>query len=145
MPSRKAFAAILFGTAISVVLAVACSSATHQGSEATHAVRPVVLEAVIQRDGYLVLNSPTFRCSLDYCASAVLFDLQQTFSRGGWSYATAAETGAPTVQVRITYEPGRYTAAQFIDATRKAMEANPDPDHPGPIIVRSTWLPAEGR
>ena len=108
----------------------------------------VVLSAVVEREGYLILRSPTFRCAAEYCASVILADLGQTFGNRwdtqAWRYNTASAPDAASVEIRITYDPTVYTADQFIEATRRAMVANPDPGHPGAIVVRRTKLRAGG-
>jgi hypothetical protein len=108
----------------------------------------VVLSAVVERAGYLILRSPTFRCAEEYCASVILADVGQTFGNHwdtqAWRYTTASAPDPALVEIRITYDPTLYTAEQFIAETRRVMVANPDPGHPGAIVVRRTQLGAGG-
>jgi hypothetical protein len=66
----------------------------------------------------------------------VISALEQAVGKERIRWETAALPDAPTVELRVTYDPTQLDAATIVAAVRAAMEANPDPAHPGPVRVR---------
>lgn len=122
--------------------ALALAAAACTGSGAGPAAPPagVTLEVEVRHEGLAILRSPTFRCGTDYCAGAVLYEVQETLrterQQGAWSYTTAAAPGDESVEIRFTYDPTILSLDRLVAVVKHGMEQNPDPRHPGPIRVR---------
>jgi hypothetical protein len=97
--------------------------------------RGVTLEADLPQDGFIILRSPTFRCDKDYCAGAVILAFQQALSKDGVHWETAEDPDQPSVELRVTYDPAKVGSDAVVTAMKTAMEAHPDPGHPGPVQV----------
>lgn len=129
-------------TAVALVFA-ACT-----GSRPAPIARPagVTLEVEVPREGVAVFRSPTFRCGTGYCASAVLYEVQETLrperAQGAWSYSTAARPGSESVEIRFTHDPGILPLDRLVAVVKEGMKKNPDPGHPGPVRVLITHLGA---
>lgn len=123
-------------TALALVFA-ACT-----GNRSTPVATPagVTLEVEVPLQGVAIFRSPTFRCGTDYCAGAVLYEVQETLrperAQGAWSYSTAARPGRESVEIRFTHDPGILPIDRLVALVKEGMEKNPDPRHPGPVRVR---------
>ncbi len=131
-------AALLLASFTALTLAAAACT----GSDVPRA-RPtgVTLEVQVHHEGLAIFRAPTFRCGTDYCAGAVLFEVQEKLrterEQGGWSYLTAARPGGESVEIRFTYDPAILPLERLIAVVKQGMEENPDPQHPGPVRVRT--------
>lgn len=65
----------------------------------------------------------------------VISALEQALGEENISWETAAVPGMPAVELRVTYDPNQLDATVVVAATKAAMEAHPDPAHPGPVRV----------
>lgn len=94
----------------------------------------------MQQEGLAIFRSPTFRCGADYCAGAVLYEVQETLrterTQGAWSYTTAAGRSRESVEIRFTHDPAIISLDRLVAVVKQGMEKNPDPRHPGPVRVR---------
>lgn len=66
----------------------------------------------------------------------VISALEQAVGAERIRWQTAALPGATSVELRVTYDPAQLDAETIVAAVRAAMEANPDPAHPGPVRVQ---------
>ncbi len=125
--------------ALTVILS-SCAGGGEEAATSPTRAPGVTLEVQVHHEGLAIVRSPTFRCGTDYCAGAVLFEVQETLrperERGGWSYATAARPGADSVEIRFTYDPAIVPLDRLVAVVKQGMEKNPDPRHPGPVRVR---------
>lgn len=70
----------------------------------------------------------------------VISALEQTLGKDNITWETAAVPDQPYVELRVTYDPAQLSADAVVAATTAAMEANPDPAHPGMVRVqRRGW------
>jgi hypothetical protein len=65
----------------------------------------------------------------------VISALEQTLGTDRMSWETAAVPDQPSIELRVTYDPARLSADDIVAAMKAAMEAHPDPAHPGPVRV----------
>jgi len=65
----------------------------------------------------------------------VISALEQALAMDRITWETAAVPDTPFVELRVTYDPSQLDSATIVAATKAAMEANPDPAHPGPVRV----------
>lgn len=101
----------------------------------TQLLEKAQLLVTTQGDGALALRSPTFRCAPDYCAGAVVRGLEETLGKDNFEWHTAVIPDEEFVELRITFDPARFAVGDIVSATRRAMEAYPDPRYPGGVEV----------
>ncbi len=65
----------------------------------------------------------------------VISALEQALGKERISWETATVPDKPYIELRVTYDPARLDHATIVAATKAAMEAKPDPAHPGPVRV----------
>lgn len=65
----------------------------------------------------------------------VILAFQQTLGKEGISWETAKVPGKPYAELRVTYDPDQVSSDAVVTAMKTAMEAHPDPAHPGPVRV----------
>jgi hypothetical protein len=65
----------------------------------------------------------------------VISALEQTLGKDNIMWETAAVPDKPYVELRVTYDPAVLDHTAVVAATKAAMEAHPDPAHPGPVHV----------
>lgn len=65
----------------------------------------------------------------------VISALQETLGKDNIAWETAAVPNQAAVELRVTYDPAQLDAETIVAATQAAMEAHPDPAHPGPVRV----------
>lgn len=67
----------------------------------------------------------------------VISALEQAVGAERIRWETAALPDETSVELRVTYDPVQLDAESIVTAVQAAMEAHPDPAHPGP--VRMLW------
>ncbi len=67
----------------------------------------------------------------------VISALEQAVGKERITWETAAVPDRPYVELRVTYDPAQLDHDTIVAATKAAMEANPDPAHPGPVRVEA--------
>jgi hypothetical protein len=65
----------------------------------------------------------------------VISALEQAVGKERIQWETAAVPGKPFVELHVTYDPAQLRREDIVAATKAAMEAHPDPGHPGPVRV----------
>lgn len=132
-------ASLLLASLPALALATAACTVSRAGPP-TAPPTGVTLEVQVHHEGLAIFRSPTFRCGIDYCAGAVLYEVQETLrperEQDGWSYTTAARPSGESVEIRFTYAPTILSLDRLVAVVKQGMEKNPDPRHPGPVRVR---------
>ena len=119
-------------------LPTAASPVPAPGSHTAPSVDPsnkAQLLVTAQGEGSLALRSPTFRCVPDYCAGGVVRGLEETLGKDNFEWHTGVIPDEEFVELRIDFDPARFSVADIAEATRRAMEAYPDPRYPGGVEV----------
>ena len=131
-------------TFVDEVLGASASSATgsatvpYAAAPAPADREPAVLFVTPDVDGpnSMLLQSPSLRCTADFCAGYLLQDLRATpgitnansrvidQSSGAWGFV-------------IKYDPVRLTAEEIIDVYQRSLTEHPDPLYPAPHEVKS--------
>jgi hypothetical protein len=65
----------------------------------------------------------------------VISALERTLGKERIAWETAAVPDKPYVKLHVTYDPAQFDHIAIISAAKAAMEAHPDPAHPGPVRV----------
>jgi hypothetical protein len=81
------------------------------------------------------MRSPTFRCAADYCAGAVVLGLQEILGKENFDWGTGVVPNEDFVELRIRFDPARYSVDDIVQATRQAMEKYRDPKYPAGVEV----------